>query len=293
MSNPVPETKSERLIKLKISLIDVISDRRNSGLINVDELFLQRTLREAERLKDANWSLYYEILAYMNIIRKDYVSADKNFRKAIKSNPTDDSIVLNHNRVLLLLGLFDEVEKWILTTYPIDQIDVYSCQMLYLTSLVNLDFKKFKEYLVNSSKSLALMYDLTKTMENVLEIEKLSVDLEYIGLSKDLFKEALIFIFTFYKGLTFDAFKPHFKIQSTEMNTLIVEIFLNINEEKAVELTSDFEEAFVNFAIEKNEMDFLRKISVFIKPTNLIDWNEQYSVYKGIDEDWMVELNGN
>ena len=77
------------------------------------------------------------------------------------------------------------------------------------------------------------------------------------------------------------------------MNTLIVEIFLNINEEKAVELTSDFEEAFVNFAIEKNEMDFLRKISVFIKPTNLIDWNEQYSVYKGIDEDWMVELNGN
>lgn len=293
MSNPVPETKSERLIKLKISLIDVISDRRNSGLINVDELFLQRTLREAERLKDANWSLYYEILAYMNIIRKDYVSADKNFRKAIKSNPTDDSIVLNHNRVLLLLGLFDEVEKWILTTYPIDQIDVYSCQMLYLTSLVNLDFKKFKEYLGNSSKSLALMYDLTKTMENALEIEKLSVDLEYIGLSKDLFKEALIFIYTFYKGLTFDAFKPHFKIQSTEMNTLIVEIFLNINEEKAVELTSDFEEAFVNFAIEKNEMDFLRKISVFIKPTNLIDWNEQYSVYKGIDEDWMVELNGN
>lgn len=288
MSNPVLETKTERLIKLKSSLIDVISDRRDSGLISVDEFFLFKTLKQADILKEGNWSLYYEILAYVSVIKKDYAAADIYFRKAIKSNPTDLNIVLNHNRILLLLGKFDEVQKWIVSTYPIDQIDIYSCQMLFLTSLVNLDFEKFKNYIENSYKILDLSYDLSRTMQNVTDLEKLSHDLECIDLSKALFKEAIIFIFMFYKGLTFDAFKPFFKIDTSYPATLILEIFLNITEEQAVSLTSDFEEAFINFSIEKDEMDFLRKFSIFIKPSGLLDSTKEYSMYKGIDGDWVV-----
>lgn len=287
MATPIAKTKEARQREIINELISAISNYEAQDSF-INQSFLQRISKEADELKEANWAMHYELLAYIQMYKKNYLQADKYFLNAIRLQPLDTVRMLNHKWILMALGRFDEVEDWILKNYSYDSIDKYSIQSFYQISLANLEFSNLKKYIEQSYSRLSLEMDLDAPKANIIELEKLANDIEQIHIDKALFKKAMIFIYRFFRKHSHNAFRPFFKIDTSDMPTLIIELFMNVEVNKAVELTSDFEEAFVDFSIEQDDMELLRKFSVFIKPSSLLDLDKEYPVYTGINKDWVV-----
>lgn len=288
MSTPIPKTQEEVLTDLIGEVVSAISQAAKLGTLDIDNFFVKRVLLQAEKIKQANWSIYYELLAYIEMYKRNFKKANQYLDNALKLNSSNITALVNRQRILMNLGCFDEVEKWILENYRYNDIDLYSAQSMFHIAVANLDFTNFMKYYDNSYNKLSLIMDVKEIANHFPNYDELAKDIECIGLNKALFKQAMIFIYTFHRQITHEAYQPYFKIDTSDIPTLIVEMFLNIDVDTAIELTSNFEEAFVDFALEQDNMDLLRKFSVFIKPSSLLDSNKEYPVYAGINKNWVV-----
>lgn len=288
MSAHIPKTQEEVLTGLIAEVVSAILQAAKLGTLDIDNFFVKRVLLQAEKVKQANWSIYYELLAYIEMYKRNFKKANQFLDNALKLNSSNITALVNRQRILMNLGCFDEVEKWILENYRYDDIDLYSAQSMFHIAVANLDFRNFMKYYENSYNKLSLVMDVKEIANHFPNYDELAKDIECIGLNKALFKQAMIFIYTFHRQITHEAYQPYFKIDTSDIPTLIVEMFLNIDVDTAIGLTSDFEEAFVDFALEQDNMDLLRKFSVFIKPSSLLDSNKEYPVYAGINKNWVV-----
>lgn len=264
-------TKAQVLAKLINELILALNPVNNIGLIDLSLVPLDRIQKNAKDCISEAPSYYYQLLGLIEAYKANYSQSDKYFKNAIQLNKSDLDIQLNHLNIRLILGHTKEVKDWILKNYPINEIDIYALHKLFLVSMFDLDFTDFNRYYYASKSSLVMGDAIKNLFEGSHYFDTLLKDLEKINVNKQDFKDVLLFVYHFYSIHTHAYFEPIFRIDDKYTHSLIVNIYMNVDIETAIDLTSDFEDAFVNFAIEKNRNNYLSQFSVFFKPISCID----------------------
>lgn len=282
MAPRAPKTKEQVLLGL---VEDTVKSyfHQQKGISAVSKDHLSRILEKAEHNKQGSYSAYYLIKALVNIAEGNYAQAEANCENASRLAPDDVVILANYSTILLRNYKFSEAKNILLT-------------------LVN----KFKDYKSNAVISnifilplLTLDTDFMKNLDDVLDdgwheyqdaIDQLAEDINAVDISKHDYVEFMKVLDNFVNLKTRQPLMARFSIENGLSQNLMIEVFLEVTPQEAVYLTSEFEEVFMNYAIENERYDLLGKILVFFKCNTSRDdgRDDPKELYLGMNEELLA-----
>lgn len=257
MTPTEPKTKHDILIDISNNIVNENLEKQ-TGLCFVDNSVLKEYLDVAEKNKTGSYADYHYIKALVHTVKGNLKEAKRSYSVAIQNDSHNPVILGNYATLLIDMHEYDNakiiLEKLILDLKLDSSTVWYSVFRIALNTLNPSIFNEFFEM-----EKITLDTNLTN------EISKLKEDISYIDISTKEYTEYIEMLSSFVLCKTRQNFQPRFSINKGLEKNLTIEVFLDINQDQASDLNTEFTTHFVNFVFEKGNYELLGKFLVYFK----------------------------
>lgn len=279
MTPPEPKTKHDILIDMGNHIVNEHLEKQ-TGLCCVDNSVLKQYLDVAEKNKTGSYADFHYIKALVHTVKGNLKEAKRSYSVAIQNDSSNPVILGNYATLLIDMHEYDNAKvilRKLISGLKLDSSTVwYSVFRIALNTLNPSIFNEFFE-----------MEKITSDTNLINEISKLKEDISYIDISTKEYTEYIELLSSFVLRKTRQNFQPRFSINRGLEKNLTIEVFLNINQDQASYLNTEFTTDFVNSVFEKGNYELLGKFLVYFKQKkNRNDGSENPdALYLGMNEE--------
>lgn len=264
MAKNEPQSKYELLVNIANEIIGkyILGQK---GLKIYNQIELARCVKLAEANKVGDYAIYYFIKALESLIKGKYDKALGFFEKTMKLPHSHESIPANYAITLLVLGKVIEA-KLVLDKF----LEENNKPELKVNAFISV-FQQFLILSLDDSLTSDLKGIDDKYVYRSKQALKMKSDLSCINISPSEYQDFSTFLASFIFEETRQGFNPRFELD-IEKQSLIVEVFLDVNLNEVRYLNSAFSSKYIDYILSEERSNLLGKFVVFFRQNkNRID----------------------